>query len=699
MQLRTGDLVKERYEIRKLLGEGGFATVYFAYDRELRRDVALKIPKDFGADSQKNLEDMKREARVLAQLLHPNIMRVYSVEIFDQQRLLIVMEYLEGRSLKELLSETGKGLESEILLPVFKRICSALAFAHAGGFVHRDLSPANVFLLGAAPDFEVKLIDFGLAKVFEPRIENAGQSSTMTATGVLVGNPAYMSPEACRGERVDRLGDIYALGCVLYEMLAGVPPFESWNAIGLLHLHQNEYPSVPKASWADPDSLSKIQNIALKCMQKEKSKRFQSVDQILQVLEGSSHAVNSLMAENLDCWLDAKPTGGTRKYLRSIQLGLLFTFSITAIVLVYWSFAMRVQPTSEIEKPADLKIPGGFKYEVDSLCRRLSASKGNESAAGLIEALTKIAGSLDYPRKASQLNYLLDQLAKQDFEKFPARNDTASSLTGLAMAYSVRGRFKDAERIAGFALRMCKESSIAVPAKLFCLVSVSEIYLQNGNSGRAESLLCEAVEVAKKVSGRDCLLWPTPFLSLAELRMSQGNYLAAESLCKEALKGKNNEEDSRRLLSYLAFLSARLKKYDDAENYYERAISISDEVFNVKLALLPYSRHLLRAGIGKIGDLICLGRIYEIRHKFSYAEKALLRALSMSDQLGKESVESGICLSELKDLYLKQDKIADADSCAKRLKGCRKGVPQHYFDRWLEFQADTDGFFRLKDRF
>src|SRR5579863_4463793 len=209
------------YAIQSSLGAGGMGEVYRATDARLARDVALKVLPDIFARDQERMARFEREAKVLASLNHPNIAALYGLEESNNTRAL-VMELVEGPMLAERISRGPLPLDEA--LPIARQIAEALEFAHERGIIHRDLKPANIKL---TKDGQVKLLDFGLAKALEGETaeQEPQNSPTLTAAatraGVLLGTAAYMAPEQARGKRVDRRADIWAFGCLLYEMLTG----------------------------------------------------------------------------------------------------------------------------------------------------------------------------------------------------------------------------------------------------------------------------------------------------------------------------------------------------------------------------------------------------------------------------------------------------------------------------------------------
>jgi serine/threonine protein kinase/Tol biopolymer transport system component len=220
------------YEITSPLGEGGMGVVYRAHDTKLGRDVAIKALPDAFANDSDRLQRFQREAQVLASLNHPNIAHIYGLEESDKASC-IVMELVEGETLQERLRRGAIPVDEA--LGIAKQIAEALEAAHEKGIIHRDLKPANIKV---SSDGKVKVLDFGLAKAFqEQRVTTLSNSPTLlnaSMPGVILGTAAYMSPEQARGRDVDRTGDVWAFGCVLYEMLTGRPAFEGEDVTEIL---------------------------------------------------------------------------------------------------------------------------------------------------------------------------------------------------------------------------------------------------------------------------------------------------------------------------------------------------------------------------------------------------------------------------------------------------------------------------------
>jgi serine/threonine protein kinase len=216
-----------RYRIEDVLGRGGMASVYLARDAELERPVAVKVLAEHLADQPSFHDRFLREARLAAQLSHPNIVQVFDVGEEDGSPF-IVMECVEGTTLADERKERGR-LDPDEVVDLALQICGGLEHAHAAGLVHRDIKPQNLLL---RPDGTVKIADFGIAR--------AAESTRLTQMGSVLGTAAYLSPEQALGEEVTAAADLYSLGCVLYELLTGRTPYVFETLPELVVKHQKE---------------------------------------------------------------------------------------------------------------------------------------------------------------------------------------------------------------------------------------------------------------------------------------------------------------------------------------------------------------------------------------------------------------------------------------------------------------------------
>lgn len=261
-----------RYEIRSIIGRGGMAQVHLGYDTRLGRVVAIKMLRiDLARDAIFQAR-FRREAQAAASLNHPNIVGVYdtgeeTVRSADGAVVsvpYIVMEYVEGHTVKDLLSD-GTPVPLDEAVEITTGILAALEYSHASGLVHRDIKPGNIML---TPDGKVKVMDFGIARAI------TDSQATMTQTNAVVGTAQYLSPEQARGEKVDERSDIYSAGCVLFELLTGKPPFTGDSAVAVAYQHVSELPPTPSSIASDiPESLDRV---TLQAMAKDPNARYAS---------------------------------------------------------------------------------------------------------------------------------------------------------------------------------------------------------------------------------------------------------------------------------------------------------------------------------------------------------------------------------------------------------------------------------------
>ncbi|MEQ7129551.1 Stk1 family PASTA domain-containing Ser/Thr kinase, partial [Actinopolymorpha sp. B11F2] len=265
-----------RYDLGEVLGHGGMAEVRIGIDRRLGRTVAVKTLRADLASDPTFQARFRREAQSAAALNHPSIVAVYDTgeEITDGMNVpYIVMEYVEGRTLRDVLRESRRILP-ERALEITADVCDALEYSHRAGIVHRDIKPANVML---TPNGDVKVMDFGIARAV------ADASATMTQTAAVIGTAQYLSPEQARGESVDARSDIYSTGCLLYELLTSRPPFVGDSPVSVAYQHVREEPRPP--SMLDPEVSPVADAITLKALQKKPLDRYQSAAEMREDIE------------------------------------------------------------------------------------------------------------------------------------------------------------------------------------------------------------------------------------------------------------------------------------------------------------------------------------------------------------------------------------------------------------------------------
>ncbi len=266
MDKYVGKRLDGRYEIREIVGEGGMARVYKAFDNQENRLVAIKILKEEFLSNEEFLRRFKNESKAIAMLSHPNIVNVYDVSFGDLIQY-IVMEYIEGITLKEYIEKQGS-LRWKDAVHFTIQILKGLQHAHDKGIVHRDVKPQNIMVLA---DGTIKVTDFGIARF--------SRSDQRTITDKAIGSVHYISPEQARGEKTDEKADIYSVGVMLYEMLTGKLPFQAESAVSVAIMQLQRDPQLPTEINA---SIPKgLEQITMHAMQKSQDKRYQSASEML----------------------------------------------------------------------------------------------------------------------------------------------------------------------------------------------------------------------------------------------------------------------------------------------------------------------------------------------------------------------------------------------------------------------------------
>ena len=296
------------YEVTASIGEGGMGQVYRARDTKLNRDVALKVlPDSFAADPDR-LARFRREAQTLASLNHPNIAAIYGLEGLDgpDGTSCIVMEFVEGATLADRIAQGALPTDESIVIA--KQIADALEAAHEQSIVHRDLKPANIKV---RPDGTVKLLDFGLAKAFDPAAPASGSVSMSptlsvhaTMAGVILGTAAYMSPEQARGRAVDRRADVWALGCVLYEMLTGRRAFEGDDiaeTIGAVIHKEPDWSRLP------PQASEGLRTTIKRCLEKNPKQRIRDIGDVSLAIGGGFEGGGTAHSTRRRTWREVGP--------------------------------------------------------------------------------------------------------------------------------------------------------------------------------------------------------------------------------------------------------------------------------------------------------------------------------------------------------------------------------------------------------
>jgi serine/threonine protein kinase len=554
------------YRLLCRLGDGGMGTVYLARreDEHYERDVAVKVIRS-GLQSPEALHRFFAERQILARLEHPNIARLYDGGSTEDGRPYLVMELVEGVPVDEYCDAHQLSIDQR--LDLFRRICAAVQYAHQNLLVHRDLKPANILVTAAG---EPKLLDFGIAKRLEP---GSSTVPNMTRTGLRMMTPVYASPEQVRGEAIATTSDVYALGVLLYELLAGRSPYRVVN--GLPHEiehaiceQESERPSVAlfravagalspeeigQARGMRPHALQRrlrgdLDNVVLMALRKEPGRRYGSAAQLSRDLESHLQSL-PVMARP-----DTLPYRA-RKFARRHRAGVA---AAAVVVLLVGGFigSLIVQGRRIVQerdkarysltflldtfKDADPYHTKGERLTADEIMTRgaervsRDLSRQPDIQAALMDAIGEVERGLGRYDRAEPL--LERGLALRSATFGPSSMEVADSLEHLGRLKQDRSAYADSEELLRRALAI-KRSLLGnrrlETAK--ALNQLGELLVTKGESTEAEKLHREALAIAMRVEGAIGPTVAESLLLLAKSKKGLGNYAAAERIARQGL--------------------------------------------------------------------------------------------------------------------------------------------------------------------
>jgi serine/threonine-protein kinase len=306
----VGTMLAGRFLVTRQIGQGGMGAVYEATHTLIGKRVAVKVLLEKYAQREQIVTRLKKEAQLASSIRNEHIIDITDIGNTDDGRTFVVMEYLDGESLAECLARERE-LPEQRLLRIASQACSALAAAHAKGIVHRDIKPENLFLLKRKDEDFVKVVDFGISKSLRASSEEEA-AQRLTQTGMVLGTPLYMSPEQARGdEDLDHRVDIYALGVIMYEAIAGRVPFAGTNYLSVISQVLNETPTPLRE--IRPDVSEELEAIVAKAMEKDRTLRYEDADAMLKdltlLLEDPTHSTER-----------AKITGPRRRFQKAPKI-------------------------------------------------------------------------------------------------------------------------------------------------------------------------------------------------------------------------------------------------------------------------------------------------------------------------------------------------------------------------------------------
>jgi serine/threonine protein kinase len=648
--LKLGDIFEDKYRIEAVLGDGGISVVYRALQTDCGRTVALKILHLDTAMDEDFRDRFVREAQLLCKLRHVNIVNVYCLGISAQHIPFIVMEHVRGKSLRTVLDGSCP-MSVARALKIIAEAARALYYVHQQGIVHRDLKLENILLTQVPETDTVKIVDFGFAAV--PGLLDA----RLTATGVVLGTPAYMSPEQCMGSVVDFRADVYALTVCLYELMVGKKPFESSSAVGLMYKHIKE--PVPAIKLGEVDQFHPAFNeLIRRGMAKNPEERFTGMEEMAGQIDSALDLVQCSSSRGIR-------TNAGRRLAIAASLGVVILICSTLWYVCKFNGLGRQDRTgaaTDSTKPRNNSGKSSHgsmgrlaiieQQEEKRLEKELAnyQHQRNASSLGLADCMTKLGWLYYKHSKFEKAEPLLRRSLELREKRFGSADlDVANTLDGLAYTYLALHR-SDAQTEKLFKrslairerLRGNEHSDIADS-----LANLANLYRLQFKLREAELLFRRSLKMREKIGGKDSAS-ASCRVSLAEVLRSEGKNLEAEQVLKESGTG------SYLVTVRLSWLLCTEDRFAEAEKLALHAIDLVEQE--------PAPQ---RAGLAECLDT--LSGIYSEQGRYPEAEKLAKRLLSMREmELGPEHQDVALSLNHMTELFLREGKYADAELLGKR---------------------------------
>jgi eukaryotic-like serine/threonine-protein kinase len=552
------------YRLLRRLGAGGMGTVYLARreDEHYQQDVALKILRS-GLQGTEAVHRFLSERQILARLEHPNIARLYDGGSTPDGRPYLVMELVEGLPVDEYCDRHQLPVDQR--LDLFRRICSAVQYAHQNLLVHRDLKPGNILVTEAG---EPKLLDFGIAKRLEP---GSATKPDLTRTGSRLMTPSYASPEQVRGEAITTASDVYSLGVVLYGLLAGRTPYRVENGLaheieGAICEQEPERPSaalfrpgpppaeeIARARAARPQALRRrlqgdLDNIALMALRKEPARRYGSASQLSRDLENHLHSLPVLARADTLSYR-------TRKFVRRHRVGVSAAAMVVLLVAAF-IVSLIVQRRRIAEERDKAQYSLGFLLDTlreadpyhskgehltaDEIttqgARKISRdlSRHPDVQAALMDTIGEIERGLGRYDRAEPLLERAVELRRVHFG--PSSLEVAESLEHLGSLKSDRSRYGESEALLRRALAIRRQRQGDRNADVArALNNLGEVLVSKGEAAEAEKLHREAMGISMRLEGAVGPTVGESLIDLSKAKLAQGSYAAAERIARQGL--------------------------------------------------------------------------------------------------------------------------------------------------------------------
>ncbi len=702
------------YRLVRMLGEGGMGVVYLAERADLGSLVAIKILRDAWLSPARR-ERFATEQRILAQLKHPSIARLYDADVLPDGTPWFVMEYVDGVPITDYCRAHESSIEERLRL--FRSVCEAVQYAHRHAVIHRDLKPSNILVRS---DGAIGLLDFGISK----QLDELGQPVDQTRTELRLMTPAYAAPEQLRGERVGVYTDVYALGVILYELLAGCAPFDlssrtPGEAERLIVEQEPRRPSVPAngrgSAWADLDVL------CLTAMHKDTERRYRSTEALMRDVD------HYLKGEPLEARPDTwrYRVGKFVRRNRRPVVATALAFAAVAALVVFFTVRLatarntavaavaRMQRVQEfmlnlfsggdksagpaeglkavtlvdrgIKEAQALKAEPDVQAELYLTLGGIEQKLGNLPQADMLFSAALAPGNteslvalgllrVDQARFDDAERLVRDGLAKATAARPRDDRAVARATAGLGKVLEAKGSYDKAIPVLEEAVRLESASGAAPLDSAATLKELADTQFYAGHYDLCDSLTQRTLAIHRQALGDKHPLVADDFINLGAVQFERGHYVEAEHWYRQALAinegwyGHDNPETAS-TLSMLGRSLVFQHRYDEAVGLVEQALAIQEHVYGTSH---PKVANVLNE----------LGTVALQREQYDQAAARFSRMVQIyASAYGKHHYLYGLALANLASVHLAQKDYVHAEQMFRQVIQCYAETlsPTHQF--------------------
>jgi serine/threonine protein kinase len=604
----VGKVLDGRWKILQFLGEGSMSSVYQAEHLQTGELVVLKMLHQHVAANSSNVRRFDSAAREVMALRHPRIAKFLDIHLDPNGEVFLVLECLPGESLEDILAKSGH-LPSHRTIEIFSQVCEGLEYAHEDNVLHRDLKPSNIILVdsGKIKD-DVKLADFGVAKLLAEESEDLKTSGYITRTKEVFGSPMYMSPEQCMGKKLDGRSDIYSLGCVMYETLTGKPPFVGKNVLETAYKHMNEAPKPIAPDITQDKVLMRLETVIFKALAKDPNERYQSISQLksdLAILSSASEiewAANTFALKKAPKVKKKKQkqqleTGGSKPWI-SFEVAVIGSVSLVIMVVIgFWSISFLntessdgppfnndllwvVKDRTKIAEQADFaQQEDGARTEL-SRAERETGTDSKEYAKALGALANVYVNSGHWSDAAPLLGHLADAL-----KKLKDTSRIGECYGQLGYVYFMQNQLQEAEKFSQLGVKEMEEKGAARKFLELPLQVLGDIYSQNNNLAKADEVYTKLFSVVEPNKTVDTLGYIKAAVKLGDVYRRENKMQQAEDLYRQGIDAykqviHTETQFFAKALYGMGLILAKEGKSKEAEQDFRESLNVAKSVFN-----------------------------------------------------------------------------------------------------------------------